>query len=237
MGLTGSLDGMPSTPSRQDISKEVSKANSRIARLETERAVAVKAGKPTAKLDEKLHEAKSELSAIQSVQKGLKISTLNADELDRRGVEPTTVNIRDDGVPGWIGNFIGKAGKNPELLFYKIKSNAYKFSWALIPISVPFVWLLFPFSRRFRVYDHTVFVTYSICFMMLLLTVGSVVGLVLPTVATLLFFVPPIHMYRQLKGAYGLGRWGALWRTTLLIGFAFAGIGLFTTLIVGLGEV
>ena len=45
--------------------------------------------------------------------------------------------------------------KNPELVFYKLKTNAYKFSWALIPISVPFVWLLFPFSRRFRLYDHT----------------------------------------------------------------------------------
>ena len=51
---------------------------------------------------------------------------------------------------------------------YKLKTNAYKFSWLLIPLSVPFVWLLFPFSRRFRLYDHTVFVTYSLCFMSLL---------------------------------------------------------------------
>ena len=55
-------------------------------------------------------------------------------------------------------------------MLFKLKSNGYKYSWALIPLSVPFVWLLFPFSSRFRLYDHTVFVTYSLCFMLLLVT-------------------------------------------------------------------
>jgi len=208
-----------------------------VTKLEAARAEAVKEGEPTANLDEKLKEARIQLQAVQSAQKGLKLEAFNAKALEQRNIKPQTIDLRDDGIPGWIGSFVSKAGKNPELLFYKIKTNAYKFSWALIPISVPFVWLLFPFSRRFRVYDHTVFVTYSICFMMLLLAVGSTIGLLFPTIATLLFFVPPIHMYRQLKGAYGLRRWGALWRTTLLVGFAFAAIGMFTTLIVGLGEV
>ena len=30
------------------------------------------------------------------------------------------------------------------------------------------MWLLFPFSRHFRLYDHTVFVTYLLGFMTLL---------------------------------------------------------------------
>ena len=72
---------------------------------------------------------------------------------------------------------------------------------------------------------------------MLLLVAGSTLGLVWPSIASLLFFVPPFHMYRQLKGTYGLGRRGAMWRTTLLVGFAFAAVGLFTALIVGVGEV
>jgi hypothetical protein len=181
----------------------------------------VKEGRSTAKIDEKLADARMELTALQSLNSG-KIVT-------------SPVQVSDD-TPGWMRDFLDTAGKNPELLFYKMKTNAYKFSWALIPISVPFVWLLFPFSRRFHIYDHTVFVTYSLCFMMLLLVVGNTIGLVLPAIASLLFFVPPFHMYRQLKGTYGLGRWGALWRTTLLVGFAFAAIGLFTALVVGLGE-
>ncbi len=120
-------------------------------------------------------------------------------------------------------------------MFYKVKTNAYKFSWALIPISVPFVWLLFPFSRRFKMYDHTVFVTYSLCFMMLLLLVGSTLGLVLPVVAAFLWFVPPVHMYWQVRGTYGTGWFGALWRTVALTVFAWVAIGLFASLLVALG--
>src|SRR5205823_6070498 len=120
-----------------------------------------------------------------------------------------------------VASAIATAKQNPELLFYKLKTNAYKFSWALIPISVPFVWLLFPFSRRFRWYDHTVFVTYSLCFMMLLLTAGTLIGLVSSTLASLAWLMPPFHMYRQLRGTYGVGRWGGIWRAAALTIFAF----------------
>ena len=52
-------------------------------------------------------------------------------------------------------------------MLYKLQANGYKFSWLLIPISVPFVWLLFAWKRHFRAYDHAIFVTYSIAFMSL----------------------------------------------------------------------
>ena len=218
MGLTGALD----TSSRQlqaDLASEIGEARGNVTELEADRAEAVREGRPTSKIDSRLKEARAELATIQTVKVG-----------------PAAVaEIDSEGAPSWLRGFIDETSANPELLFYKVKTNAYKFSWALIPISVPFVWLLFPFSRRFRAYDHTVFVTYSLCFMMLLLVVGSTLGLIWPTIASLLFFVPPFHMYRQLKGTYQRGRWGALWRTTLLVGFAFAAIGMFAALIVGVG--
>jgi hypothetical protein len=106
----------------------------------------------------------------------------------------------------------------------------------IIPLSVPFVWLLFPFSRRFRLYDHTVFVTYSLCFMTLLVIAGVVFQSVgLASLAALLWLIPPFHMYRQLRGAYALGRWGALWRTMLLTMFALLVISLFIALVAGMG--
>ena len=55
----------------------------------------------------------------------------------------------------------------------KVQDAASKYSWLLIPLSVPFMWLLFPFRRRFNTYDHTVFVTYSLSFMMMLVIVGG----------------------------------------------------------------
>ena len=121
---------------------------------------------------------------------------------------------------------------NPQLALYKLQANAYKYAWALIPLSVPLVWLLFPFSRRFGLYDHTVFVTYSLCFIMLLVALGSVVsGLGFAWIAAIAFMISPWHLYRQTKDAYGLTRVGALWRTTALVVFAQVALTVFTLLI------
>jgi hypothetical protein len=109
---------------------------------------------------------------------------------------------------------------NPGLLVYKLKTNGYKFSWALIPLSIPFLWLLFFWRRDIHLYDHAIFVTYSITFMMLLLILSSLAaaaGLSGAIWGTALVFVPPIHMYKQLRGAYGLSRFGACVRLFFLL--------------------
>src|SRR5438045_2648839 len=159
-------------------------------------------------------------------------------DLRRKGVTEATFSRSKEKFSSnlpWMQEAYRKARANPDLILYKVKSNSYKWSWAVIPLSVPFVWLLFPFSRRFRVYDHTVFVTYSLCFMMLLLTGGTLVGLVSESVASLAWFVPPVHMYRQLRRTYRVSGWGAVWRTFALTIFAFIAIGLFAGLLVTIG--
>jgi hypothetical protein len=169
------------------------------------------------------------------LNKDEQVETLNAKALKDHNVKPQNVDLQTDALPGFVRDAIGQAKGNPELLFYKLKTNAYKFSWALIPISAPFVWLLFPFSRRFRMYDHTVFVTYSLCFMLLLLVTATVIGLAAPAIEDLAWLVPPFHMYRQLRGTYGVGRWGGIWRTAALSIFAFIAISLFVSLLVTVG--
>ena len=198
--------------------KELKNDQQKLALLQSQRADAT--GPVAAKLDEKISDLKGEMTALQAVRDGK--------------VDPGTFKIQSEWLGG-INENLGEAAKNPELLFYKLKTNAYKFSWALIPISVPFVWMLFPFSRRFRLYDHTVFVTYSLCFMMLLLATASVVGLMSDSLSSIAFFVPPIHMYRQLRGTYDLGKGAAIWRTALLVIFAFIAISLFASLLVAIG--
>jgi hypothetical protein len=176
-----------------------------------------------ATLDDKIKNLESEMTALQEVRDG----KLHA-------------NLRfGSGFLGGVGERLGgqlnEAAKNPELLFYKLRTNAYKFSWALIPISVPFVWLLFPFSKRFKIYDHIVFVTYSLCFMMLLLAASAALGIFSESLTNLAWFVPPIHMYRQIRGAYSVGQGSAIWRTALLTIFAFIAISLFGSMLVMLG--
>lgn len=131
-----------------------------------------------------------------------------------------------------------KFNENPSLALYKLQSNGYKFSWLLIPLSVPFVWLLFFWTRRFHFYDHTVFVTYSLAFMSLfaiVLTVFGFAGVPSAIIALAALFIPPVHMFRQLKGAYQLHWASALVRTFLLVNFCFITATLFFILLLGLG--
>jgi hypothetical protein len=129
---------------------------------------------------------------------------------------------------------IRKAAANPGLALYKLQSSAYKYSWLLIPLSTPFVALLFLWRRRFGLYDHAVFVTYSLCFMMMLVATVSLAGAAGASsglIAVVMMLAPPVHMFAQLRGTYALGRWGALWRTTILLSFAFVALAGFITLL------
>ncbi|WP_298284355.1 DUF3667 domain-containing protein [Novosphingobium sp.] len=131
-----------------------------------------------------------------------------------------------------LDNVIDETTANPNLALYKMQSHAYKYSWVLIPISVPFLWLLFPFSRRFHLYDHTVFVTYSLCFMTLVGALAMVLGAIgASAISGFLMLTPPLHMYRQLRGTYGVSRFGGLWRTAALGVFAFVALVLFAVAI------
>ena len=219
VSLTGALENSPE--GRASLAQAAADTEKQIQRLEVQRAAAAKAGAATAAIDERLADQRQELAAL----KGISGSDMG---LQRNG----TVSGK---LPEWLRGPVDRAAANPSLLFYKLRTNAYKFSWALIPLSVPFLWLLFPFSRRFRIYDHIVFVTYSLSFMSLLLVTGMLVGMVAPGLAGLLILVPPIHMYRQLRGTYALGRFAALWRTVLLVVFATIAALLFFALLVAVG--
>jgi hypothetical protein len=141
---------------------------------------------------------------------------------------------------GWarLDHGIAKAQANPNLVLYKLQSSAYKFSWALIPISTPFVWLLFAWNRRFKVYDHAVFVTYSLSFMSLMviaLTILGEAGIPGGIIALSAMLIPPVHMYRQLRGAYGIGRTTALLRLIALLIFAFWALSAYFFLLITMG--
>lgn len=161
-------------------------------------------------------------------------STEDEDRLGPQGAEtPSGLDWLND---AWRG-----AKRNPDLLIFRLETNAYKFSWALIPLSVPFLWLLFLHRRRYRRYtafDHTVFVTYSIAFMSLALIALSLLrplGIGATLTGWAMVLIPPVHIYRQLRGAYLLSRFSALWRTAALLVFAAIAATLFFLLLVILG--
>lgn len=161
--------------------------------------------------------------------------------LERLRQAVPTLALRDEGFKtNWprLDYGLQKINENPGLALYKLQSNGYKFSWLLIPLSVPFVWLLFFWTRRFHFYDHTVFVTYSLAFMSLLavaLTVLGFAGVWSGVIASAAIFIPPVHMFRQLKQAYQLHWASALLRTFLLLNFCVITASLFFVLLLGIG--
>ena len=205
VSATGNLN--PNFSTKEDLAKAEQNATAELKELEAKRATAVAANRPTAEIDSDIKNSRAELHVIRTMRsQGITSAVLTSPD--------ATINTD---VPAFAEAY-KKAKENPQLLIYKLKSNSYKWSWTLIPLSVPFLWLLFPFSRRFRLYDHVVFVTYSLAFMSLLVVIGSATSYAgFSAIAAPLLFIPPIHMYRQLRGAYALGRWGAIWRTAALL--------------------
>jgi hypothetical protein len=142
----------------------------------------------------------------------------------------TGLPLLDHGIEKWQ--------KNPSLMLYKLQTNVYKFSWLLIPLSLPFMWLLFFWKRQYRLYDHMVFVTYSIAFMSMLfiaITLAGMAGLGQGWIVLASTLVPGAHLLVQMKGAYRL-RWAsAIARTLLLFMFIVVIVMLFLLLLVLMG--
>lgn len=219
---------MPDPNAPERAAADLAETERNIARLEERREVAAEQGQSTARLDERLEKLRANrevLAGGDAVMSGSPI-------------------IDTDVRTGWarLDEGIAKASKNPALLLYKLQANAYKFSWALIPISVPFVWILFLHRRRYRqdytAYDHLVFVTYSIAFMSLALIVFIAMtglGVREGLVGIAFLLVPMVHMYRHLRGAYRLKPFSALWRTLVLLIFANLALTFFILMLLAIG--
>ena len=212
---------------RTEVVRQREEARSRRAAFARGEVVRSEDGSPAsaADLDAEIAAAEERVAAIEG---------LTADG------EAFTVVDMGGASTGWarLDKGLVKLNENPGLALYKIQANGYKFSWLLIPLSIPFVWVLFFWTRRFRLYDHSVFVTYSLAFMTLfgaVLTILGFAGAGIPILGTLGILVPAVHMYRQLKQAYGLNWFGALVRTFLLVNFCLITATFFFVLLLGLG--
>lgn len=200
LGFTGSLDHLTIG---EGMSKAAANQQHELDQLGQQRAAAVAQGKDPAALDRKIRDTQANLAHIKNPGEAIQ------EDLSK-----------DADNPAWLRDTVRRVAADPRGTATRVQDAASKYSWLLIPLSVPVLWLLFPL-RRSHLYDHTVFVTYSLSFMMFLVIVGGLLVLAgvsrwLPGLA----LIPPVHMYRQLKGAYRLRWWSAAIRTFLLLNAA-----------------
>ncbi len=236
------------TPSPPDVfagSGDFASAKAEVQRdLEDARAVVAKQqanverirqrGGDAADAEEDLASAKADLAAVQTAVNAVAMAASAAAATAAPAAAAASAAAASAGriEPGWaqllhraktghprFDAALKHAADNPELTVYKLKNTAYKFSFMLVPISLPFLWLMFFWRRGVAMYDHAVFVLYSLSFMSLLFVALMALGAAHAgkAVALLATFAPPLHMAVQLKEAYKLGVWSTLWRTAALL--------------------
>lgn len=179
-----------------------------------------------------------------SVKDGTVIGGVNGEETDRpwqeqlrEAVESGEIKV-NSGSPQ-IDEKVRATLLNPDLALYKLQETASKFSFLLVPISLPFIALLFLWKRGITFFDHVVFSLYSLSFMSLLFVALAVLAKVgdwtTPIVGAIACLVPPVHIFFHMGGTYKLGWWSALWRTTFLLFFLIFAIIIFALSILALG--
>jgi Protein of unknown function (DUF3667) len=186
--------------------------------VQTERAKLVVQKRDTAILDRALIILRRDLKELDGARGRLSTAgpTLMLANREVRG---------EDGQDDWINTRWRQAKQNPDLLVYRLKNSAYKFSWALVPISIPLIWLLFARRRDVGLYDHAIFGIYSLTFVSLVAIVAALlVSIGAGPAAGLLMVIPPLHMFHHLRGTYALGWWSALWRTAALLAITGAAL-------------
>jgi len=143
--------------------------------------------------------------------------------------------------PEWNKRMVKKL-ENPDLALYKVQQTGYKFSFLLVPISLPFIALLFLWKRGVTFYDHVVYALYALSFASILfvaiifLAKSSYTSWLIPW---LLGLGMPLHTFFHLGGAYKLGIWSALWRSFFMLLFASIALSFFiiAIFVLGLGTV
>jgi hypothetical protein len=94
----------------------------------------------------------------------------------RKGAESGEITV-NTGSPAFDAR-IRENLLNPELAIYKIQNAAYENAFLLVPISLPLVWLMFAWRRGTTLFDHAVYILYSLSFVSLLFIVVSLLSMI-----------------------------------------------------------
>ena len=221
----GMFDGFNDEDESDSAGTSVFKTNiqAQITELEKERDGLAKADPRRQSIDSELKIIRKMIGEDEAPEAAPEVDAKSDAKIKNGGKvdlnDPGTIKV-DPETEEWFGEaIVNKWKKNPSLMLYKLQSNGYKFSWLLIPLSVPFLWLMFVWRRQYKAYDHAVFVTYSLSFMSLLFIAMSILS-VIPGgggwAVGLFLIAAPLHLYKQLRYAYGLSRFSAIWRFCVL---------------------
>jgi hypothetical protein len=143
-----------------------------------------------------------------------------------------------DGLGAWIKPRVEYAASHQHEFSLIFESWTHRIAIALLPVAAGILSLLFLFSRRrFYVFDHLIFAMHSLSFMGLLASAQALVGLVpiLGGFAGVLILAAPVHLFVHMRGVYGTGIFGTLWREILLVLLTLVAFGLMMLAVTAIG--
>ena len=236
-----------STQNREEARKESTKDVEDARKLvERRRAELAKATTPDAREEatEVLSDAEQDLKISEATLAGLDASPTSSSKTEptspsdsfRASANAALEKLGWDSKYPKLSHIARHALANPELTLYKLKSSAYKFAFMLVPIALPFLWLMFFWRKGIAIYDHAIFVLYSLSFMSLWLTIIVLLGVTAFTgnFIPLALLVAPVHTFMQLKETYTLGWFSTAWRTVALMVVATIVFAFYTLLILAI---
>jgi hypothetical protein len=227
---------------RKDLAREIEDSRKLVAKRTAQLAQATPEDKADA--EEELAEAQEDLKANEIALAALSAApTVNdkGEPTSRFEVARSSTNAALDkaevnSTHPKLARTIRHAVDNPELTLYKLKNSAYKFAFMLVPISLPFLWLMFFWRKGVKLYDHAIFMLYSLSFMSLWFIIIALMATNSWTdgFVALAVLYTPIHIFIHVKETYQLGWFSTWWRTiALLIAGAFVSL-LFILLILAI---
>ncbi len=181
------------------------------------------------------------------------VSDMFGPETDLATQQATQLSVRD--ATGAVSIKIDKSDKTPSVLSrwfiprvqyaathqrefkMAIEEWLHRVAILLLPVVALLMTALFAFQRRFYVYDHVIFSMHALSFLFLLLSVQTLLARI-PFVgdfAGLLFLLAPVHLFVHMRGVYGVGIFGAVWREVVLYVLGGIGFGLMMLVVVLVG--
>ncbi|MFZ6689377.1 DUF3667 domain-containing protein [Undibacterium sp. SXout11W] len=238
-----------------NINKDLDAAKIKLQSLTVEREKLAKDNQNIESINEEINETKIEIATLEVSLKAIgQLPEKNVEHnvsKDTKNTIKGTIDLSGDINKGfdlalddenvsssnpWIKQTLKHAAQNPELTIYKMKSAASKFAFLLMPISLPFLWLLFILKRHYVMFDHAVFSLFSLSFMAILIMFITILGKLNLTgfAAFLTVVVPPLHMFAQIRVSYALTNFEAFWRTIALLFVALISLIIYALIVVGI---
>lgn len=149
--------------------------------------------------------------------------------------DPLEVDTGQGGFDRWMEEHARAAMENPEAFGHSLHTWGHRLAILALPIAALLLGLLFVTRKAFYLFDHLIFSMHSLSFQGLLLSASFLINLAPGSLGDVLLLAMPAHLFVHMRGTYGTGVLGTLWRMAFLFAGSVVGAGVIMVALMFLG--